>query len=116
MQINKDREIETRVELFTRVMSIFQGKCDSFIAEIEQKQQAAEKRAEEFVKELGQEIDDLQKRCNEMQYLECTEDSLHLVEVSPAYYYSRFKKLVPEGNCFAYCKRNTSSEISDAKL
>lgn len=93
LQINKERETETSVELFTMVIGAFQRNHDLLLAEIEQKQEAVERRAEEFLQELGQEIDDLQNKCNEMQYLECTEDSLHLVEVRPAYYCSRFKKL-----------------------
>lgn len=66
-------------------MSAFQRNHELLIAGIEQKQEAAERAAEGFLKELGQEINGLQKRNNDIQYLECTEDPLHRIEVSPAY-------------------------------
>lgn len=84
LQINKEKEIATSVQLFAEVISAFQQNHNLLIAEIEQKQEAAERRAEESVKELEQEIDNLQRRCNELQYLEYTEDSLHLIQVSAA--------------------------------
>lgn len=51
------------------------------IDEIEQKQEAAERRAEEFLKELKQEIEELQRRRSELQHLEHTEDTLYLLQV-----------------------------------
>uniref|UniRef100_A0AAQ6II68 Uncharacterized protein n=1 Tax=Anabas testudineus TaxID=64144 RepID=A0AAQ6II68_ANATE len=82
-RINKEKEIATSVQLFAEVISAFQQNHNLLIAEIEQKQEAAERRAEESVKELEQEIDNLQRRCNELQYLEYTEDSLHLIQSFP---------------------------------
>lgn len=50
--------------------------------EIEQKQEAAERRADERLKELQQEIDELQRRRSELQHLEQAEDPLHLIQVN----------------------------------
>lgn len=51
------------------------------VDEIEQKQESAERRADELLKELQQENNELQRRSNELQHLEHTEDPLHLIQV-----------------------------------
>jgi len=49
---------------------------------MEQKQKAEEKQAEEFIKELEQEITELKKRDTDLEQLSHTEDHLHLLQVS----------------------------------
>lgn len=63
------------------VISTIERNQALLLEEIEKRHEAAEKRAEEFLKELEQEINELQRRCSELQYLEHTEDPLHLLQV-----------------------------------
>jgi len=49
---------------------------------MEQKQKTEEKQAEEFIKELEQEITELKKRDTDLEQLSHTEDHLHLLQVS----------------------------------
>lgn len=63
------------------VMSAIERNQALFIDEMEQKQGAAERRGEELLKELEQEINELQRMRSELQDLEHTEDPLHLIQV-----------------------------------
>ncbi|XP_037389846.1 E3 ubiquitin-protein ligase TRIM39-like isoform X2 [Pygocentrus nattereri] len=51
---------------------------------LEEKQKAAERQAEEFIKELEQEISELKRRDTELEQLSHTEDHLHLIQVYPS--------------------------------
>uniref|UniRef100_A0A3B5AM49 E3 ubiquitin-protein ligase TRIM39-like n=1 Tax=Stegastes partitus TaxID=144197 RepID=A0A3B5AM49_9TELE len=51
---------------------------------IEEKQKAAERRAEELVDELQQEVTELQRRNTELEELRSTEDHLHLLQRLPS--------------------------------
>ncbi|KAL7880913.1 hypothetical protein SRHO_G00031670 [Serrasalmus rhombeus] len=51
---------------------------------MEEKQKAAERQAEEFIKELEQEITELKRRDTELEQLSHTEDHLHLLQVYPS--------------------------------
>lgn len=64
------------------MVSAFEQSQALSIGKIEQKYEATERRAEEYLKELRQEVHDLQKRCNSLQYLENLDDSLHIIQVS----------------------------------
>ncbi|XP_018543232.1 E3 ubiquitin-protein ligase TRIM21 [Lates calcarifer] len=81
---NKNKEIQASVEVFTMVISTIERNQALLLEEIEKRHEAAEKRAEEFLKELEQEINELQRRCSELQYLEHTEDPLHLLQSFPS--------------------------------
>lgn len=50
--------------------------------EISEKQKAAERRAEELINELQQEVTDLQRRITELEELRSTEDHLYLLQVT----------------------------------
>ena len=50
--------------------------------EIKEKQEATERRAEELIGELQQEVTELQRRNTELEVLGNTEDHLHLLQVS----------------------------------
>lgn len=56
------------------------------IKEIEQKQEVAEKRAEELLKEISQEIIELQKRRSELHLLEHIENPVQLQQVRISIY------------------------------
>uniref|UniRef100_W5K8H0 Bloodthirsty-related gene family, member 2 n=1 Tax=Astyanax mexicanus TaxID=7994 RepID=W5K8H0_ASTMX len=51
---------------------------------MEEKQKAAERQAEEFIKDLEQEITELKRRDTELEQLSHTEDHLHLLQVYPS--------------------------------
>lgn len=63
------------------VISTIERNQALLIDEMEQKQEASEKKAQELLDELGQEINELQKRRSELQNLEHTNDPLHLLQV-----------------------------------
>lgn len=49
---------------------------------MEEQQKAAEKQAEDLIKELQQEITDLKKRNTELEQLSHTEDHIHFLQVT----------------------------------
>ncbi|XP_045921383.1 E3 ubiquitin-protein ligase TRIM21-like isoform X2 [Micropterus dolomieu] len=84
----KTQMMKTKAELQHMVQDRIR-KCDEIKAsvelskEIEQKFEAAEKTAEKHLRELGEEIDELQMRCTELHHLEQSEDPLHLIQSFP---------------------------------
>eukprot|EP00063_Salmo_salar_P026752 XP_014001587.1 PREDICTED: zinc finger protein RFP-like [Salmo salar] len=79
-----EREIEHSVQVFTTLMRAIEKSQAEFIEVIEVKQKAAERHTEGLIKELEQEITDLQKRDTELQKLSNTEDHLHVLQSSPS--------------------------------
>ncbi|AWO97190.1 zf-C3HC4 4 multi-domain protein [Scophthalmus maximus] len=79
----KDKEIQTSVEVFTMVISAIERNQALLIEEIEKKQEATEQRAEEFLRELERENSELQTRSCELQVLENTDDPLYLLQCVP---------------------------------
>ncbi|XP_042073333.1 E3 ubiquitin-protein ligase TRIM21-like [Haplochromis burtoni] len=75
---NKEREIQASVQNATMMVSAIERNQALLIEEIEQKQEVAEKRAEELLKEISQEINELQKRCSELHLLEHIENPVQL--------------------------------------
>nr|XP_019964295.1 PREDICTED: E3 ubiquitin-protein ligase TRIM39-like [Paralichthys olivaceus] len=78
-----DREIQTSVQVFTMVISAIEMSQALLIEEIEKKQEAAQRRAEELLQVLQQEIEELERRCRGLRSLENTEDLLHLLHGFP---------------------------------
>ncbi|XP_059210182.1 E3 ubiquitin-protein ligase TRIM21-like [Centropristis striata] len=83
-KINKDREIQSSVKVTSAVISVIERNQSSLANEVEQKQDAVEKMENELVKELKQEINELQRRKVELQSLEDTDDLLHLLQSFPS--------------------------------
>ncbi|XP_039515327.1 E3 ubiquitin/ISG15 ligase TRIM25-like isoform X2 [Pimephales promelas] len=76
-----ERNKANKVELFTALIHCIE-RCQSEVLEgMEQKQKTEEKQAEEFIKELEQEITELKKRDTDLEQLSHTEDHLHLLQV-----------------------------------
>ncbi|CAI5671757.1 E3 ubiquitin-protein ligase TRIM39-like [Oreochromis aureus] len=75
---NKEREIQASVQAATMMISAIERNQALLIEEIEQKQEVAEKRAEELLKEISQEINELQKRRSELHLLEHIENPVQL--------------------------------------
>ncbi|KAI3375672.1 hypothetical protein L3Q82_003975 [Scortum barcoo] len=83
-KINKESVIQTSVQAVTMVITTIERNQALLMEEVEQKQEKAEKRGEGFLKELRQEINELQMRRSELQILKGTEDPLHLIQSFPS--------------------------------
>lgn len=77
----KEREIQKSIQVFTAAMSALERNQALLIDEIEGKQEAAERKANELLRALGEEISELQRRRSELEHLEHTEDLLYLLRV-----------------------------------
>uniref|UniRef100_A0AAQ6ITL6 Uncharacterized protein n=1 Tax=Anabas testudineus TaxID=64144 RepID=A0AAQ6ITL6_ANATE len=76
-----DREIAEGVQVFTALKeSVERGQAE-LIKTIKEKQRTTEQQAEDFIKELEQEISDLNKRSSEVEQLSQSEDHLHLLQM-----------------------------------
>lgn len=80
-QMIKEREIQKSIQVFTAAMSALERNQALLIDEIEGKQEAAERKANELLRALGEEISELQRRRSELEHLEHTEDLLYLLRV-----------------------------------
>ncbi|KAM4615078.1 E3 ubiquitin-protein ligase TRIM39-like [Polymixia lowei] len=78
------QNIADQNEFFTSLVALIQKSQAEVIEEIEEKQEATERRAEGLIKELQQEITELKKKGTELEQLSHTEDHLHLLHSSPS--------------------------------
>uniref|UniRef100_A0A8C9RSG7 Si:dkey-46i9.6 n=1 Tax=Scleropages formosus TaxID=113540 RepID=A0A8C9RSG7_SCLFO len=76
------KETEDSVQVFTNLIRAIQQTQAELIAVMEEKQRVAETRAEDLIKELEQEIAELQRRNVELVQLSNTEDHIHFLQVS----------------------------------
>ena len=67
------------------MISVIERDHSLIMEEIEQKHEAAERTEEEFIKDLGREMNEVRKRRSELKHLENTEDPLHLLQVRMAW-------------------------------
>ncbi|XP_038136296.1 E3 ubiquitin-protein ligase TRIM21-like [Cyprinodon tularosa] len=88
-----DREKAEGVEVFTALKVSAERGLKELIKEIEDKQKTAEKQAEDFIKDLEQEISELMKRSSEVKQLSQSEDHLHLLQS-----FSSLKAALPTKN------------------
>lgn len=86
LQRNKEREIQASVQNATMMVIAIERNQALLIEEIERKQEVAEKRAEELLKEISQEINELQKRRSELHLLEHIENPVQLQQVRISIY------------------------------
>ncbi|KAM7003195.1 E3 ubiquitin-protein ligase TRIM21-like isoform 1-T1 [Tautogolabrus adspersus] len=75
-----DREITEGVQVFTALKESVERSQAELIDTIKEKQRKTEKQAEGFIKELEQEISELEKRNTEVKQLSSSEDHLHLLQ------------------------------------
>lgn len=80
-QNNTEKEKSTSVEVFTDLIRSIKRCQSKLLKMMEEQQKAAEKQAEDLIKELQQEITDLKKRIAELEQLSHTNDHLHLLQV-----------------------------------
>lgn len=69
------------VQVCTMLITTIERKQAGLVEELKEKQDEAERRAEELLKELEQEINQLLARSSELQHLELTHNPLHLLQV-----------------------------------
>ncbi|XP_044201502.1 E3 ubiquitin-protein ligase TRIM39-like [Thunnus albacares] len=79
-----NREKAEGVQVFIALKESVERSLNELIETIEEKQRTTEKQAEDFIKELEQEISDLMKRSSEVEQLSRSEDHLHLLQNFPS--------------------------------
>ncbi|KAK6329429.1 hypothetical protein J4Q44_G00014070 [Coregonus suidteri] len=87
VELNKkdaEREKADSLQVFTALVHSIQRSQADFIEVVEEKQKAAENRADGLIKELEQEITELQRRSTELKQLSHTEDHLLLLQSFPS--------------------------------
>ncbi|XP_043952912.1 E3 ubiquitin-protein ligase TRIM39-like isoform X2 [Gambusia affinis] len=82
--LSAEKEKKASDSLFTSLINSTKERRAEADAEIEERQRAEEKRAEELIGELQQEIAELQRRNTELNQLENTDDHLHLLQRLPS--------------------------------
>ncbi|XP_058250095.1 E3 ubiquitin-protein ligase TRIM39-like isoform X2 [Hemibagrus wyckioides] len=70
--------------VFSNLMSDIERSQAELLKVMKETQKAADKQAEEFIKELEQEITELKRRNTELEQLSHTEDHLHLLQIYPS--------------------------------
>ncbi|XP_041724089.2 zinc finger protein RFP-like [Coregonus clupeaformis] len=83
-RISAEKEIEGSVLVFRELVCSIKRSQAELIVVIEEKQNAAKRRAEGLINELEQEIIELQRRSAELEQLSHTEDHLHLLQCFPS--------------------------------
>uniref|UniRef100_A0A3B4DLZ8 E3 ubiquitin-protein ligase TRIM39-like n=1 Tax=Pygocentrus nattereri TaxID=42514 RepID=A0A3B4DLZ8_PYGNA len=78
---SSEKEKADSVEIFRALLRCIERSQAELLEVMEEKQKAAERQAEEFIKELEQEITELKRRDTELEQLSHTEDHLHLLQV-----------------------------------
>ncbi|CAL8393413.1 unnamed protein product [Gadus morhua 'NCC'] len=75
-----DREIAIGGQVFTALIGCVEKCRDEFNQTVQEKLKSTEKQAEDLIKELEQEIEDLTNRCSEVKQLSHTKDHLHFLQ------------------------------------
>ncbi|XP_008413847.1 E3 ubiquitin-protein ligase TRIM39-like [Poecilia reticulata] len=75
-----DREKAGGVQVVTALMESAERGLKKLIKEIQDKRETTEKQAEDFIRDLEQEISELKKRSSEVKQLSWDEDPLHLLQ------------------------------------
>ncbi|CDQ89596.1 unnamed protein product [Oncorhynchus mykiss] len=83
-QKDAEREISDSVQVFTALVRSIERSQTELIEVIEEKQKATERQAEGLIKDLEQEITELQRRSTELEQLSHTEDHLHFLQNLPS--------------------------------
>ncbi|KAI4893985.1 hypothetical protein NFI96_021044, partial [Prochilodus magdalenae] len=81
---NTEKEKADSVELFTALIRSIERSQAELLEVMEEKQKAAERQAEDFIKDLEQEITELQRRDTELEQISHTVDHLQILQVYPS--------------------------------
>ncbi|XP_056437577.1 E3 ubiquitin-protein ligase TRIM39-like [Gadus chalcogrammus] len=80
IKADADREIADGVQVLTALMRCIEKCQDDLNQMVKEKLKSTEKQAEDLIKELEQEIEDLTNRSSEVKQLSHTEDHLHFLQ------------------------------------
>ncbi|XP_028828237.1 zinc-binding protein A33-like [Denticeps clupeoides] len=80
---SKEEEISASVEVFTALLRSIERSQAELLEVMEEEQRAAERQAEGLIKDLQQEITELQRRDSELENISHTEDHLQLLQIYP---------------------------------
>uniref|UniRef100_A0A4W4FPQ3 E3 ubiquitin-protein ligase TRIM39-like n=1 Tax=Electrophorus electricus TaxID=8005 RepID=A0A4W4FPQ3_ELEEL len=83
-QKTTEKEKADSMEVFSSLVRCIERSQAELLQVLEEKQEAAERQAEEFIKELQQEITELKRRDTELEQLSHTEDHIHLLQMYPS--------------------------------
>ncbi|XP_041708564.2 zinc finger protein RFP-like [Coregonus clupeaformis] len=83
-KIDAKREIADSVQIFTALVRSIERSQAELIEVVEEKQKAAEKRAEGLIEEVEQEITELKRRSTELEQLSDIDDQLIFLQRSPS--------------------------------
>ncbi|KAF4088784.1 hypothetical protein AMELA_G00058600 [Ameiurus melas] len=78
---NIEKEKANIVEIFSALMHCIERSQAELLKVMEEKQKAAERQAEEFIKHLQCEVTELKRRNTELEQISHTEDHLHLLQI-----------------------------------
>ncbi|XP_028850777.1 uncharacterized protein LOC114798872 isoform X3 [Denticeps clupeoides] len=78
-----DDEISASVEVFAALLRSIERSQAELLEGMEEEQKAAERQAEGLIKDLQQEITELQRRNSELEKISHTEDHLYLLQIYP---------------------------------
>ncbi|XP_062850591.1 E3 ubiquitin-protein ligase TRIM39-like isoform X1 [Trichomycterus rosablanca] len=81
---NTEKEKADSIEIFRSLMSYIERNQAELLKVMEEKQRAVEHQADEFIKDLEQEITELKRRNTELEQISNTEDHLHLLQIYPS--------------------------------
>ncbi|KAI5104617.1 E3 ubiquitin-protein ligase TRIM39 [Silurus meridionalis] len=84
VEVNKKNTEKDVVEMFSALIHCIERSQAELLKVMEEKQKAAEKQAEEFIKDLEQELSELKRRNTDLEQLSHTEDHLHLLQIYPS--------------------------------
>ncbi|KAL6490944.1 hypothetical protein MHYP_G00012890 [Metynnis hypsauchen] len=81
---NMEKEIADSIEVTAALICSIERSQAELLEMMEENQKAAERQAEDLIKELEQEITKLKTRHSELEQLSHTEDHLHLLQIYPS--------------------------------
>ncbi|KAM6909457.1 E3 ubiquitin-protein ligase TRIM21-like [Xenentodon cancila] len=114
---DKEKQIQTSVQFATMLIRAVENNQALLIEETEQKHEAMKTKAEELLVELQQEVDELQKRHGELQYLEDTKEPLHLLQsfsyLSAPPSTTNWSEVMADPDIYARTVRRTFSKLVD---
>ncbi|XP_076737750.1 E3 ubiquitin-protein ligase TRIM39 [Maylandia zebra] len=79
-----EREIQSSSQICSMLITAIERQQAELAKDLEERQLEAERKAEELLEELEKEIHELQTRSSELQHLELTRSSLHLLQSFPS--------------------------------
>ncbi|KAL1249291.1 hypothetical protein QQF64_020296, partial [Cirrhinus molitorella] len=80
-KVSVKKQIKESTETFQLIIYSCPAKQTRMLKMMKEQQKAAEKQAEDLIKELQEEITDLKRRNTELEQLSHTDDHLHLIQI-----------------------------------